>query len=143
MVEKTILEHHTDIGVGAIPCDHKGGLSNIWDIADIVVKQSDWHDLHKHTWMNQMKGIAMDTKRNLFYSSQEYYFSNAVSGVYQSTYDGKRRFIREWNSNSKIEMFGMAADDSGFLFSLQKDGSGSKCLYKFHHEIDLEDIKAP
>jgi len=53
VVEKTMLDHHTDIGVGAVPCDPKGGSSNIWDIADIVVKQSDWHDLPKHTRMNQ------------------------------------------------------------------------------------------
>ena len=139
-----MLIHQSDVGVGAIPSDPKGGSSNIWNIADKVVKQSDWFGLDEHNRMNQMKGIAMDTKRNLFYSSEEgSYYSDAVSGVYQRTYDGKRRFIREWNSNSKIEMFGMAADDSGFLFSIQKDASGSKCLYKFHHEIDLEDIKAP
>lgn len=34
----------------------------------------------------------------------------------------------------------MAVDEKGFLFSIQIHESSHKCLYKVHHEIDLEDI---
>lgn len=37
-------------------------------------------------------------------------------------------------------MFGIAVDDNGFLFSVTKLGSKGKCLLKFNHEIDFEDI---
>ena len=145
VVEKT-NEGKADDGVGAVPSDTKSGSNQVLDLAKIVVKKRDWYDVQdRRSRLNKIKGIAMDTKRNLFYSSGGNYFVNSVSGVYQRTYDGKRRYIREWNwsKESKIKMFGMAVDDSGFLFSVQKHGSGSKCLYKFHHEIDLEDIKMP
>lgn len=89
-----------------------------------------------------MKGIAMDSKGNLFYSAQKSFYANGVSGVYQRTYDGKRRYIREWGKGKKVEMYGMAVDDSGYLYSVENIDSG-KCLYKFDHEIDLEDINIP
>ena len=131
-------------GVGAVPSDSKYGSDKILEMTEIKVTKRDWYDVpsrDRRSRMNQLRGIAMDSKRNLFYSSESgrmYY--DRVSGVYQRTYDGKRRYIREWNKDSKVQMFGMAVDDSGFLFSVQKLGSGRKCLYKFHHEIDLEDI---
>ena len=142
MVEKTNRATAGD-RVGAVPSDTSSGSNQVLDLAEIVVKYTDWHDVQDgRSRLNKTKGIAMDTKRNLFYSSGRH-CADSVSGVYQRTYDGKRRYIREWNKESKIEMYGMAVDDSGFLISVQKHGSGSKCLYKFHHEIDLEDIKVP
>ena len=131
-------------GVGAVPSDFSGSVSNILEEgAENVVLYENWHDVGDgRSRMNNLKGLAMDSKRNFFYSSGRHW-ANGVCGVYQRTYDGKRRYIREWNKESKIEMFGMAVDESGFLFSIQKHGSKGKCLYKFHHEIDLEDINVP
>ena len=143
VVEKTRLAGSDD-GVGAVPADSSTRYTDkVLDIAEFVVKYSDWFGVRDgRSRLNRIKGIAMDTKRNLFYSSGRYW-ANSVSGVYQRSYDGKRRYIREWNEESKVEMYGMAVDDGGFLFSVQKHGSGSKCLYKFHHEINLEDINIP
>ena len=91
-----------------------------------------------------LKGIAMDSKHNLFYSAEKgRLFYGAVAGVYGKMSDGKTHFIREWEKETKVEMFGMAADDSGFLYSVEKIGSGGKCLYKFNYAIDLEDINIP
>ena len=143
LVEKTNLATKGD-GVGAVPSDFSGSVSNILEEgAENVVLYENWHDVGDgRSRMNNLKGLAMDSKRNFFYSSGRHW-ANGVCGVYQRTYDGKRRYIREWNKESKIEMFGMAVDESGFLFSIQKHGSKGKCLYKFHHEIDLEDINVP
>lgn len=143
VVEKTDYGIDSD-GVGAVPSDSSARYTeSVLDIAEVVVKKEDWYDVQDgRSRLSLLKGTAMDTKRNLFYSSGQL-FANSVSGIYQRTYDGKRRYVREWNKESKVKMFGMAVDDSGFLFSVQKDGSGSKCLHKFHHEIDLEDIKVP
>lgn len=143
VVEKTDYGIDSD-GVGAVPSDSTAkNTDRLLDIAEVVVKNEDWYDVQDgRSRLSLLKGTAMDSKRNLFYSSGQR-FANSVSGVYQRTYDGKRRFLREWNKESKVEMFGMAVDDSGFLFSVQKDGSGSKCLHKFHYEVDLEDINVP
>ena len=140
VVEKTKDGNEGD-GVGAVRADSSESRSyKVLDIAEIAVMFEDWQDVQDgRARMNRLKGIAMDTKENLFYSSGRHW-RNSVSGVYQRTYDGKRRYIREWDEESNVKMFGMAVDDSGFLFSVQKDGSGSKCLHKFHYEIDLEDI---
>ncbi|XP_078353071.1 uncharacterized protein LOC144637857 [Oculina patagonica] len=143
VVEKTDYSRDSD-GVGAVPSDSSATpVDKVLDIAEVVVKKEDWYDVRDgRSRLSLIKGTAMDSKRNLFYSSGRLY-ANSVSGVYQRTYDGKRRYVREWNKESKVKMFGMAVDESGFLFSVQKDGSGSKCLHKFHHEIDLEDINLP
>ncbi|KAJ7373049.1 hypothetical protein OS493_014195 [Desmophyllum pertusum] len=143
VVEKTNYGASSD-GVGAVPSDSTArNTDKVLDIAEVVVKKEDWYDVQDgRSRMGLLKGTAMDTKRNLFYSSGQRFY-NSVSGVYQRTYDGKRRYVREWNKESKVKMFGMAVDDSGFLFSVQKDGSGSKCLHKYDHEIDLEDINVP
>ena len=140
VVEKTNRATIGD-GVGAVPSDSSVTYeNNVLNLAEIKVMQDgDWDVQDGRSRMNRLKGIAMDTKRNLFYSSGKVW-ANGVSGVYQRTYDGKTHYIREWNEESNVQMFGMAVDDSGFLFSVQKDGSGSKCLHKFHHEIDLEDL---
>lgn len=143
LVEKTNRATTGD-GVGAVPSDFSGSTRKILDQgAETKVLYEDWHDVRDgRSRMNKLKGLAMDGKRNLFYSSGKVW-DNGVCGVYQRTYDGKRRYIREWKNTSKIEMYGMAVDESGFLFSIQKHGSKSKCLYKFHHAIDLEDINMP
>lgn len=142
VVEKTKRGTVGD-GVGAVPSDSSArDVNNILDIAEIKVLKADWGLSDGRSRMNKLKGIAMDSKRNLFYSSGGKVFANSVCGVYQRTYDGKRRYIREWNEGCDIRMFGMAVDESGFLFSMQNHGS-RKCLYKFHHEIDLEDINVP
>ena len=142
VVEKTDFGGDED-GVGAVPADTEGASDNVLDIAERVVRNSDWYDIQdRRSRMGCLKGTAMDSKRNLFYSSGGQVFANSISGVYQRTYDGKRRYIREWD-NGRVKMYGMAVDDSGYLFSVQKDGSGRKCLHQFHHEIDLEDIEVP
>ena len=137
----------SDEGVGAVPADTSVPSVNVIlsDIADIVVTAKSWVENvgDGRSRMNIVKGVAMDSKRNLFYSAVQWY-GNSVSGIYQRTYDAKRRFIREWDhrdsSAPKVEIFDMAVDESGFLFVVQKDGSGGKCLHKYDHEIDLEDI---
>ena len=135
------LSSHSD--VVAVPSDEKSGAYNVLDLAKIKVMKKDWYDVKdSRSRINIMKGIAMDSKGNLFYSAQKGIYVNGVSGVYQRTYDGKRRYIREWGERKKVEMYGMAVDDSGFLYSVENIGSG-KCLYKFDHEIDLEDINIP
>ena len=143
LVEKTNRATTRD-GVGVVPSDYGFSVNEILEEgAEIKVLYEDWLDVKDgRSRMNNLKGLAMDGKRNLFYSSGRFW-ANGVCGVYQRTYDGKRRYIREWNEESKIEMYGMAVDESGFLFSIQKHGSKKKCLYKFHHEIDLEDINVP
>ena len=140
LVEKTKQATIED-GVGAVPSDSRQrNVNQVLDIAEVKVYKTDWHDVSDgRSRMNQLRGLAMDSKRNLFYSSGKHWY-NGVSGVYQRTADGKRRYLREWNRESNIEMFGMAVDESGFLFSVQKHGSSGRCLYKFHHDIDLEDI---
>ena len=126
--------------VGAVPSDEKNGALNVLDLAKIKVMNRDWDNVKDNrSRINIMKGIAMDSKGNLFYSAQKGFYARSVSGVYQRTYDGKHRYIREWDEGKKVEMYGMAVDDSGFLYSVENIGSG-KCLYKFEHEIDLEDI---
>ncbi|KAJ7350977.1 hypothetical protein OS493_037433 [Desmophyllum pertusum] len=144
VVEKTDGGAGSD-GVGAVSSDSTArNTDKVLDIAEEVVKHEDWYDVQDgRSRMGLLKGTAMDTNRNLFYSSGQSRYSDSVSGVYQRTYDGKRRYVREWNKESKVKMFGMAVDDSGFLFSVQKDGSGSKCLHKYDHEIDLEGINVP
>lgn len=65
-----------------------------------------------------------------------------LSGVYQLTGEGKR-LLGKWNNDvfpGPVYMFGIAVDDNGFLFSVTKLGSKGKCLLKFNHEIDFEDI---
>ena len=142
LVEKTNRATAGD-GVGAVPSDFSGSVSVILNQAETKVLYTDWHDVGDgRSRLNKLKGLAMDSKRNLFYSSGRVW-ANGVCGVYQRTYDGKRRYIREWNKESKIEMYGMAVDESGFLFSIQNHDSKGKCLYKFHHEVDLEDINVP
>lgn len=142
LVEKTNKARDGD-GVGAVPSDFSGSVSVILDQAEIKVLFTDWHAVGDgRSRLNKLKGLAMDSKRNLFYSSGRVW-ANGVCGVYQRTYDGKRRYIREWNKESKIEMYGMAVDESGFLFSIQNHHSKGKCLYKFHHAVDLEDINVP
>ena len=144
VVEKTNMAAKGD-GVGAVPSDSSARNVNeiLADIAEIKVLKANWGVNDWRSRMNKLKGIAMDSKRNLFYSSSGKIFSNSVCGVYQRTYDGHHHYIREWDEGCDIEMFGMAVDESGFLFSLQNHGSSQKCLYKFHHEIDLEDINVP
>ena len=140
LVEKTKQATIRD-GVGAVPSDSsQRNVNEVLDIAEVKVYKTDWHDVEDgRSRMNELRGLAMDSKRNLFYSSGKHW-ANGVSGVYQRTADDKRRYIREWNEESKIEMFGMAVDESGFLFSVQKHGSSGRCLYKFHHDVDFEDI---
>lgn len=72
----------------------------------------------------------MDTLGNLFYSFEKVY-SNGVSGVYMRVRDGRRRSVREWDSD--VEIFGTAVDESGFLYRVQKKPSESKCLDKYHY----------
>lgn len=140
VVEKTNRATIGD-GVGAVPSDSSArNVNEILDIAEIKVLYAEWGVRDGRSRMNKLKGIAMDSKRNLFYSSGGKVFANSVCGVYQRTYDGKRRYIREWNKGCDIQMFGMAVDEKGYLFSIQNHDSSRKCLYKFHHEIDLEDI---
>ncbi|CAB3995975.1 Hypothetical predicted protein [Paramuricea clavata] len=142
VIEKTYFAAADD-GVGAVPSINTKTrhVLKVLDIAKPNVKVSDWNDVKDgSSRLDLIKGIAMDSKKNLFYSSGGDIFKNSVSGVYQRTYDGKRRYIREWNQGHKVKMFGMAVDDSGFLFSVQEDASGERCLHKFQHEIALEDI---
>ena len=140
VVEKTNFGLPGD-GVGAVPSNSsKRHVEEILEIAEIKVLKRNWTPEDGRSRMNKLKGIAMDNKRNFFYSSGEKVFKNCVCGVYQRTYDGKRHYIREWNEGCDIQMFRMAVDEKGFLFSIQIHESSRKCLYKFHHEIDLEDI---
>ena len=143
LVEKTDKASRRD-GVGAVPSNLYGRYKNvILDEAETTVLYEDWLDVKDgRSRLNDLRGLAMDSKRNLFYSSEKHW-ANGVAGVYQLTYDGKRRYIREWNEDSNIQMYGMAADDSGYLFLIQGDHPSQKCLNKFHHVINLEDINVP
>jgi len=69
VVEKTNRATGGD-GVGAVPSDTRSSSNQVLDLAEIVVKYTDWHDVQDgRSRLNKIKGIAMDTKRNLFYSS--------------------------------------------------------------------------
>lgn len=70
-------------------------VEEILDIAEIKVLKRNWTPEDGRSRMIKLKGIAMDSKRNFFYSSGEKFFKNRVCGVYQRTYDGKRHYIRE------------------------------------------------
>ena len=132
VIERTRDWSSSNNAVGAVSSDFDRGSSNILDDATIWAKPSNWSDIvwsHKSR-MNRLKGIAMDKLGNLFYSSEKVY-SNGVSGVYMRLHDGRRKSIREWDSNKEI--FGMAVDESGFLYRVQKDPSESKCLHKYHY----------
>ncbi|KAL9978856.1 hypothetical protein ACROYT_G016436 [Oculina patagonica] len=81
--------------------------------------------------MNRLKGIAMDTMGNLFYSFEKVW-SNGVSGVYMRMHDGRARRVQEWQEDVKI--YGMTVDESGFLYRVEKHPSDeSKCLEKYHY----------
>ena len=131
-----VIERTTDgssnNAVGAVPSDFDRGSNNILDDATIWAKPSNWSDIvwSRKSRMNRLKGIAMDHMGNLFYSSEKYW-SNGVSGVYMRMHDGRRKSVREWDSN--VEIFGMAVDESGFLYRVQKDPSQSRCLDKYHY----------
>ena len=131
--------------VGAVPADTSAQSSDVIfkGIADTVVMREDWNNYRdRRSRMDTIKGIAMDSERNLFYSAVQWY-GDGVSGIYQHTNNPKRRFIREWDHREpaqKVDIFGMAVDESGFLFVVQKDGTSGKCLHKYDYKIDLEDI---
>lgn len=131
VIERT-KDWATDNAVGAVPSDFDSGSSNILDDATIQATQSDWSFI---TWddisrMNRLKGIAMDKMGNLFYCSEKVY-SNGASGVYMRRHDGRAKSVREWEENVKI--YGMAVDESGFLYRVEKRPSESKCLDKYHY----------
>jgi hypothetical protein len=133
-------------GVGAVPSDSTAKFTEVIlrDIADMVVKKENWEDVpDRRSRMNIIKGIAMDSKKNLFYSADQKN-ADGVSGIYERTYDAKRRFIQEWDHrqpSKKVEMSDMAVDESGFLFVVQRGNFGYKCLHKYQYEVDIEDIK--
>ena len=131
VIERT-TDGSSDNAVGAVPSAFESGSNNILDDATIWAKPSNWSDIDwdGKSRMNRLKGIAMDHMGNLFYSSEKYW-SNGVSGVYMRLHDGRRRSVREWDTDVKI--FGMAVDESGFLYRVQKDPSQSKCLDKYHY----------
>ena len=132
VIERTTDWSDSDNAVGAVPSNFDGSALNILDHATIWAKKSDWSDIDwdNKSRLNRLKGIAMDTLGNLFYSFEKVY-SNGVSGVYMRVHDGKRRSVREWDNDVKI--FGMAVDESGFLYRVQEKPSDSKCLDKYHY----------
>lgn len=99
-MEKTNKATRRD-GVGAVPSNLYGRSKNvILDEAETTVRYEDWLDVKDgRSRLNDLRGLAMDSKRNLFYSSEKHW-ANGVAGVYQRTYDGKRRYIAEWNEDS-------------------------------------------
>lgn len=144
LVHKTGLGLTDDDGVGAIPSYIRNTLDVILDGADAVVKRSVWSDIRDgNSRMTFLKGMAMGSQRRYLYSSGQLNLGNSISGIYKRTCDGVRHFIREWAHEKyadRLQMFGMAVDDNGFMFSVQQEGSAQRCLVKYHHVRDFEDI---
>lgn len=130
--------------VGAVPSDTTAKTSDyiFKEIAQMVVTRQSWDEVKDgRTRMAVVKGIAMDGNKNIFYSADQV-TPNSVAGIYERTYDGKRRFIREWDhkKDSQVKIFDMTTDADGFLFVVQAGTFGQRCLHKYHYQVDLEDI---
>ena len=74
VVEKTNFGLPGD-GVGAVPSNSsERHVEEILDIAEIKVLKRNWTPEDGRSRMNKLKGKAMDSKRNFFYSSGEKFF---------------------------------------------------------------------
>lgn len=82
MVEKINLVIKGD-GVGIVLLDFSGFVSNILEEGvENVVLYENWYDVGDGClWMNNLKGLVMDSKRNFFYFFGRYWV-NGVCGVY-------------------------------------------------------------
>lgn len=134
----------SDPAVGAIPADTTAKTSDfiLKEIAQMVVTRESWDEVKdERSRMDIVKGIAMDAEKNIFYSADQLR-PNSVVGIYERTYDAKRRFIREWDyqKDSQVKIFDMTTDANGFLFVVQASTFGDRCLHKYHYQVDLEDI---